>query len=149
LVWITMLAMTDADGVVRASVPGLAARAWVTLTECELALEKFKRPDKYSRSKEHEGRRIAEVDGGWLLLNHTKYRNLMGIEDRREYNRVKQAEYRAKKRAKVGGGVPLVGERQFVEMEKRGEDVGIEPGNVIRVDPEPVVEVVEEERVED
>ena len=64
VVWITMLAMTDESGFVAASVPGLAHRAGVTLEECETALAAFLRPDPYSRTKEHEGRRIEADDGG-------------------------------------------------------------------------------------
>lgn len=99
VVWITMLAMSDRYGKVEASVPGLAYRAGVKLEECEAALEKFRSPDPYSRTKEHEGRRIEDVDGGFVLLNHGKYREMMSKEERREYQRVKQAEYR--KRRKV------------------------------------------------
>lgn len=97
-VWITMLAMADRNGEVQASVPGLAHRAVVSLDECKKALECFMSPDPYSRTEDHEGRRIAEIEGGWVLLNHSKYRKLMSVEERREYNRKKQAEYRAKKK---------------------------------------------------
>jgi hypothetical protein len=95
LVWITMLAMADRNGEVHASIPGLAKRAGVTLSECEHALECLLSPDKYSRTQDHEGRRIKEIDGGFRLLNHGKYRALLSAEERREYNRQKQAEYRA------------------------------------------------------
>ena len=98
LVWITMLAMADKYGDVLSSIPGLADRAKVSLKDCEAALKCLMSPDPYSRTKDHEGRRIEEVDGGWNLLNHGKYRRKMNEEERREYNRVKQAEYRARKK---------------------------------------------------
>jgi len=98
VVWITMLAMKDKDGYVGASVPGLARRAGVSLEECEAALDKFLAPDTYSRTKENQGRRIVVADGGWTVLNHFKYRNTLSAEDRREYKRVKQAEYRRRKK---------------------------------------------------
>jgi hypothetical protein len=101
LVWITMLAMADRAGEVHASVPGLAKRAGVTLQQCEAALQCLTSPDPYSRTPEFEGRRIAAIDGGWTLLNHAKYRQLLSIEERREYNRRKQAEYRAGKKSDV------------------------------------------------
>jgi hypothetical protein len=100
VVWITMLAMVDRGGEVHASIPGLAKRAGVSLDECEQALECLKAPDRYSRTQEHDGRRVAEIDGGWRLLNHGKYRALLSAEERREYNRLKQAEYRKAKPAK-------------------------------------------------
>jgi len=76
IVWITLLAMAHEDGIVRASVGGVAHRACVTREECEAALEKFMSPDEDSKSKDHEGRRIKQVDGGWYILNHQKYRDL-------------------------------------------------------------------------
>lgn len=96
LVWVTMLAMCDRNGEIHASIPGLSVRAGVTIPECEEALRCFMSPDKYSRTKDHDGRRIAIIDGGWVLLNHAKYRALLSAEERREYNRIKQQEHRKK-----------------------------------------------------
>jgi hypothetical protein len=94
LVWVTMLAMQDRDGVVEASLPGLADAARVTLEECKEALGKLMSPDPYSRSKDHEGRRIAEVDGGWVLLNSDKYRELQSQDDRKQKDAARQARKR-------------------------------------------------------
>src|SRR6266446_3587224 len=96
LVWITMLALSDKDGVVPASVPGLANLARVSLEECEQALGVLAGPDKYSRTTEFEGRRIEKIDGGWRLLNHGKYRRMLSTEERREYLATKQREYRSR-----------------------------------------------------
>ena len=85
VVWITMLALADKDGVVNASVSGLAPVARVTLEECEKAIEVLSSPDKYSRSKEHDGRRVLEIDGGFQVLNHKKYREK--AKSRAEYMR--------------------------------------------------------------
>jgi hypothetical protein len=98
LVWITMLAMCDKSGEIHAAIPGLAARAGVTIDECEKALECLKSEDKYSRTKVENGRRISEIDGGWALINHGKYRALLSVEERREYLAQKQREHRAKTR---------------------------------------------------
>lgn len=87
VVWITMLAMADRDGLVLAAVPGLAKRANVALEACEAALERFQQPDKHSRTPDHEGRRIERVQGGWRLLNHAKYRELLGSEAERARKR--------------------------------------------------------------
>lgn len=97
IVWITMLAIKERDGSIYSSIPGLARLAGVTIEECERALDTFKKPDPYSRTKEHDGRRIEEIDGGWIILNASKYRELMSVEERREYNRLaKQRERRRK-----------------------------------------------------
>ena len=87
LVWITMLAMADRKGRIWASIPGLANRARVSLGEAEMAINKFLEPDAYSRTKEHEGRRITEIDGGWALLNYEKYRAVRDEETIRESKR--------------------------------------------------------------
>jgi len=82
-----MLAMADRKGRVHGSIPGLANRARVTLEECEHALSRFMSPDKYSRTHDHDGRRIEEIDGGWRLLNYAKYREMRDAEERAEYQR--------------------------------------------------------------
>lgn len=87
VVWITMLAMADATGYVGAALPGLAKQAGVSQDAAECALAKFMAPDRHSRSKEHEGRRIVEADGGWLLLNYKKYRDKRSAEARKEQTR--------------------------------------------------------------
>lgn len=87
IVWITMLAMSDRDGYVAASVPGLAARARVTVAEAEEALGVFLSPDRYSRTPDYEGRRIRESMGGWELLNHGKYRRAQSEDSERERKR--------------------------------------------------------------
>lgn len=93
-----MLAMTDRNGNVFASVPGLANRARVTVEQAEIAINKFLSPDRYSRTPDNEGRRIAVIDGGWLLLNHAKYRALRDDADRKEY----QKEWIRNKRQNLG-----------------------------------------------
>lgn len=103
LVWITMMAMADKDGVCEASIPGLADLARVPLADCEDALQRLSSPDAYSRTPDHDGRRIEPVDGGWLLLNHAKYREKMSAEDRREYLRLKKAESRARQQSVNNG----------------------------------------------
>lgn len=87
IVWITLLALADAQGRVEGSVPGLAHVAHVGLGECEHALERLSSPDPYSRTKDFEGRRIEAIDGGWQILNYAKYRERRDPEARREYQR--------------------------------------------------------------
>ncbi len=91
-----MLALADRFGYVGASVPGLADASRVTLEECEDALRRFQEPDRYSRSQEHEGRRISTVDRGWQLLNHEKFREARNSDERREQNRLAQQRHRQK-----------------------------------------------------
>jgi hypothetical protein len=118
LVWITLLAMCDEDGVVDAPVAAIANRARVDLGSCELAMEKFMGPDPHSRTPEHEGRRVAKVEGGWLILNHKKYRDMMSLEHRREYKRLKSAEYRKSVRDMDMGRTM----RQVIKEKVKAED---------------------------
>lgn len=94
IVWVTMLAMANKNGVVEASIPGLADMSRVTIEACEEALNVLSSPDQYSRTKDWDGRRIESVDGGWAVLNHSKYRAKMSADDRRDYLKIKQREYR-------------------------------------------------------
>ena len=88
LVWVTMLAMADAQGYVGASLPGLADAARVSLEQCQDALARFHAPDPYSRSMEHEGRRVATVERGWRLLNYERFRAVASAEAERERKRL-------------------------------------------------------------
>lgn len=91
-----MLAMANKGGVVEATIPGLADMARISIEDCEAALFRFQQPDKYSWSKEREGRRLEEVEGGWFIINHDKYRNLLSKEDQAEKTRLRVARFRAK-----------------------------------------------------
>lgn len=98
IVWITMLAMADSKGRVWGSIPGLANRARVTIEQCENALITFRSPDKYSRTPDNEGRRIEDIDGGWLLLNYLKHRAVQDEVTIRESKRQWAERNRASKK---------------------------------------------------
>lgn len=110
LVWITMLAMADRDGIVWASVPGLANRAGVSRAECDEALEMFLSPDPDSRTPDEEGRRIRKIDGGWELINHSKHRDRMNAEDRKERDAARKAKKREEEAAKKSADSPHLSE---------------------------------------
>jgi hypothetical protein len=96
IVWITMLAMADRYGIVEASIPGLSDMARVDVDGTRRSILKLMSPDPDSRSNEYEGRRIEKVEGGWLILNHGRYREKLNEDDRREYQRKWQAARRSK-----------------------------------------------------
>ena len=101
VVWVTMLALANQHGEVLASLPGLADAARVSLDQCKDALARLSAPDEYSRTKDYEGRRIEEVDGGWRLLNYTKYRELRQADERRIQTREAVRKHRAAKKEDV------------------------------------------------
>lgn len=94
ILWITMLALCEKDGIVYGTIPGIATMARISVPDCEAALNKLTSPDKYSRSKEFDGRRIKPIEGGWLILNRNKYRELGQKESRQEYQRDYMRYYR-------------------------------------------------------
>jgi hypothetical protein len=98
-VWITMLALSDRDGIVEGSIPGLAHLAGVSIEEVQNAIDRFMGPDQFSRTPEHEGRRIEAIPGGWRLLNYEKYRLKLSKEDIRERDRVRKQRQRELQKA--------------------------------------------------
>jgi hypothetical protein len=38
-------------------------------------------PDPDSRTKDHDGRRIEAIEGGWLILNYLKYREVAQAQE--------------------------------------------------------------------
>lgn len=103
LVWITMMAMADRDGIVRSTTNGIAVNARVPKEAAARAIAKFLSPDPESRTPYHEGRRVEVVEGGWHLLNHAKYREKMSLESRKEYWRKKKLESRMRERQAAAG----------------------------------------------
>lgn len=99
IVFITMLALRNRDHVVRSTDTFLALASRVTNEEAQEALRVLSSPDPRSRSQVEEGRRIKRVDGGWFIINGEHYRKKLSLDERNEYKRVKQAEYRAKKKS--------------------------------------------------
>lgn len=100
IVWVTLMAMSDPLGRVHAAIPGLARRANVSREATEQALTVFLSPDPDSRSKDHDGRRIEEIQGGWRLLNYATYREMRDEEARKEKNRIYQERFRSKTESK-------------------------------------------------
>lgn len=101
VVWVTMLALADKNGLVDYTLPMLARVAGVELEKCQAAIEKFMGPDPHSRTKDNDGRRITESDnGGWILLNYKKYHEseMERAERVREQTRERVRNHREKKK---------------------------------------------------
>lgn len=94
ILFVTMLAKADQNGFVEASLPGLARVANLTLDETEQALDCLRAPDPYSKNPANEGRRVADVPGGFAVLNYDDYRSRRNAEERREYMREYMQQYR-------------------------------------------------------
>lgn len=94
-------------------------------SEVDAALAFLCRPDPLSRSKVEGGCRLVK-EGQFLyrLVNWKKYQAIKNEAERREYNRVKQAEYRAKPKSngfkKSKGSPALKGEVATIRAENNG-----------------------------
>lgn len=98
IVWITLLACTDRNGEVQGSIPGIARLAGVSVEACRSAFDRFLSPDPDSRTKDDEGRRVEVIDGGWMLINHRKYREMASDADRAEKAAIRQRRKRERDR---------------------------------------------------
>jgi hypothetical protein len=100
VVWITLLAHMDAAGFAEfASVRNLARRAGVTDKAAAAAIKALEGPDPDSSDPEFDGRRIERVQGGWMVLNALKYRELGRKETKREQTARRAKEFRDRHRA--------------------------------------------------
>lgn len=93
--------------------------------ECREALRVLESPDRENPDQPNEGRRIKTVDGGWVILNHAKYVDMMA-QHRKEQNRMAQQRRRERLKREAEGmappnGKPLPGETGYVEDFKAGK----------------------------
>ena len=147
VVWITMLAKADKHGTVRSSIPGLADAARVSLQDCQAALQKFLSPDEWSRTKDFEGKRIMETDGGWILLNYAKYRKIQDEDETRIATAERVRKFRENHR--VTNVTDVTPSNAIAEAETEAETKKKKPSRVVKPKsaqqtiPENLVPVVE------
>jgi hypothetical protein len=96
IVWITLLAMADAGGIVHAAIPGIAHRANISIEATEKAMKIFQEPDPYSRSENFDGRRVGKDGRDWIILNFDEHRKRQQEEDEKERKRRWWRENRSK-----------------------------------------------------
>jgi hypothetical protein len=100
IVWITLLAAMDENGFCSfAAVGNVAARARVTLEEAKSALQILEAPDPESSDPTNDGRRVERVPGGWIVLNATKYREIVTRANAQEKTNERVRRFREKKRS--------------------------------------------------
>jgi len=97
-VWIAMLAKCDSYGIVRASVPAFAHLCMVPIERLEQILKILTSPDSYSRTPDDDGRRLRAIEGGWLITNYVKYRELVQTKPQSHADRQRKYRERIKER---------------------------------------------------
>ena len=94
-----MIVLADCEGRVDMTPQALAARTSIPFEIIEKGIALLEAPDSYSRSADHDGRRIVRVDAarpwGWEIVNYKYYRNLATAEDKRRADRERIAAKRA------------------------------------------------------
>lgn len=99
IVWMTFLASMDEDGFACfASIKNLAHRSRVPEDLTEKAVNILESADPDSSDTDNEGRRVERVPGGWMILNATKYRDLVTRIESKEKTRQRVAKYRETKK---------------------------------------------------
>jgi len=98
-VWGYIIAHTK-KGQVELNPTLLASTLGSTVARMEKVIEYLCSADPKSRSPEHEGRRLVrEGQFAYFVPSHAKYRSIKNEDERREYNRAKQAESRSRKKS--------------------------------------------------
>lgn len=102
LVFTNLLATCDKEGFVDKHFKSIAEEVGLTMEQVKLAILNLEAPDPESRSQELEGSRLERIEGhrdwGWRIVNYVKYSQILNAEERREYNKLRQREYRANKK---------------------------------------------------
>lgn len=77
-IWACLLSRVSREGLIDEVPASLAAAIGVPVELLTQCINDFMKPDIGSRTKEHDGRRLALIDPnrdwGWKVLNHGKYR---------------------------------------------------------------------------
>jgi hypothetical protein len=106
-VWITFLLSMDSEGFCAfASIENLARRARVKPSLTAKAVAVLESPDEQSASKDWDGRRIERVNGGWIVLNCKKYREITRHGDLRK-SRLNSEQTGATQRNSAQLGTPI------------------------------------------
>jgi hypothetical protein len=98
-VWAYVVANT-VDSLVELNPALLSATLGVEPDKVRAAIERLCQPDKDSRNRDHEGRRLVHQSGfQYFVVSHDIYRGIRNEDDRRAYNR--DAQRRSRERKKV------------------------------------------------
>lgn len=103
VVFLAMLVIAKREGIVDMTPQAIAARCGYPLDIVERGIAELEKPDPLSRTPDEEGRRIIRLEEhrswGWRITNYEKYEKIRSAAERREYFRIKRAEYRARDKA--------------------------------------------------
>lgn len=121
-VWGYAIAHTKPDGSVEINPKMLAGAIGESVDEIAEALDFLQRPDDESRTKSEDGKRLIR-EGEYLfrVVNFSHYRSIRNDEERREYNRQKQAESRARRASSNGLSLTVIEKSAVSAAVSRGQ----------------------------
>ena len=86
-----LIVLADENGIVDYTPEALAGRTSYPLEVIQKGLDELTQPDPFSRSSDHDGRRLTPIDPGrnwgWIIVNYGHYRDLASRQDRAEYQK--------------------------------------------------------------
>jgi hypothetical protein len=93
-----LIALADRKGIVDMTPEAISRRTTIPLEIIETGIAALEAPDPDSRSPDHDGRRIVRLaehrSWGWQLVNYEHYRAIRSADERREYMKLYQRDYR-------------------------------------------------------
>lgn len=95
-----LLILCTADGVIDMTPCAISRRTGIPIEIIRKGITVLEAPDPHSRTPDMEGVRIKLLDDhrdwGWFIVNHKAYRDRISRDEKRDADRVRMAEKRAK-----------------------------------------------------
>ena len=128
----------------------LAAVLGSTPEKVESAITFLCRPDPASRNKDREGARLVHENAfQYHVVSHALYRAIRNEDDRREYNRTKQAESRARRKKTKVSKQPVIDSQSLSAMSAHTEAEADTEAKEQKHSPNPRKRVSEAQRKRD
>lgn len=95
-IWVTLIALMDRDGIVRADLPRLAELCHVTEKQCARAIKILTSPDPTNITEPPLGCRLEAVGGGWRMIHHVTYHKVQKDAQNRASNAKRVQAFRSR-----------------------------------------------------
>ena len=107
-----LIILADKDGVVDMTIDAISRQTTIPLEIIRIGIVALEQVDTESRTPTEEGKRIVRLsdqrDWGWRIVNHGHYRKIRSAEERREYMRLYQQQYREKRKPDVNQALAML-----------------------------------------
>lgn len=119
-----LLVLAESDGVVDMTQEAIAGRTRIPIDKVTEMLRQLEQPDKRSRTRKHDGRRIQRIDPkrdwGWKIINYLDYRDIRDENERKVYMRNYMRDYRKQRKqalAEVNFCKPMQKQKHIKEQD--------------------------------